>query len=120
MRITEADVSGLDSLRRRWQEQEANMRAFLASLYDADLEHELVSHQRSGGEYRRPLYIDLTQIANHGTQHRSEAAEALTQAGRSPGDLDFTVFIQETGARQGPKPGVPGGLIAACSLAATP
>jgi hypothetical protein len=42
----------------------------------------------------------MTQILNHGTQHRSEAAEALTMVGRSPGDLDFSLFIQQRAARQ--------------------
>jgi hypothetical protein len=38
------------------------------------------------------LWLDLAQIVNHGTQHRSEAAEALTMVGRSPGDLDLSRF----------------------------
>jgi len=32
---------------------------------------------------------------NHGTQHRSEAALLLTQAGRSPGELDLIVYLED-------------------------
>ena len=35
------------------------------------------------------------QVVNHGPQHRSEAAAILTGYGYSPGELDFTVFLNE-------------------------
>ena len=37
----------------------------------------------------------LAHLVNHGTQHRSEAALLLTQAGRSPGELDLIVYLEE-------------------------
>ncbi len=42
-----------------------------------------------------PLWQMLAHLANHGTQHRSEAAAILTATGRSPGDLDMIFFAEE-------------------------
>ena len=61
-----------------------------------------VIEDKDSGEFRRPLWQDLIQIVNHGTQHRSEAAEALTYVGRSPGNLDISVYFQEKAAPVAP------------------
>jgi uncharacterized damage-inducible protein DinB len=41
-----------------------------------------------------PMWQLLAHVMNHGTQHRSEAATLLTEAGRSPGDLDMLDFAE--------------------------
>jgi uncharacterized damage-inducible protein DinB len=46
----------------------------------------------------------LQHLANHGTQHRSEAALLLTQAGRSPGELDLISFAEDVVAGRLPDP----------------
>jgi uncharacterized damage-inducible protein DinB len=35
----------------------------------------------------------MIHVMNHGTQHRSEAAAILTSFNQSPGDLDFTMYL---------------------------
>lgn len=94
--IRAEDVSGLKELTSRWQVEEARMRDFLASLTESRLQEDVVVRRRTGEERRAPLWLLLTQVANHGTQHRSEAAEALTMIGRSPGGLDLTAFYWES------------------------
>jgi uncharacterized damage-inducible protein DinB len=91
-RITQEDVLTVEALGERWRAQEAAMRDFLAQLDDAELEREIVSQRPGSPEFRRALRFDITQILLHNVQHRSEAAEALTMIGRSPGDLDFSAY----------------------------
>ena len=42
-----------------------------------------------------PLWQPMLHVVNHGTQHRSEAAVLLTEAGASPGDLDLIDYLAE-------------------------
>jgi uncharacterized damage-inducible protein DinB len=89
------ELTSVEALASRWRELEAQLRAYLASLSDADTGREVVLRRRDGSETRQPLWQLLTQVVNHATQHRSEAAEALTMVGRSPGDMDFTLYLRE-------------------------
>jgi uncharacterized damage-inducible protein DinB len=51
-----------------------------------------------------PVSVMLQHLANHGTQHRSEAALLLTQAGRSPGEIDLIFFAEDVAAGKLPDP----------------
>lgn len=85
----------LGSLAKRLREEEHAMRAYLASLHDGDLE-KMVKYPIDEGKTReRMLWHCLVHVVNHGTQHRSEAAALLTRFGYSPGDMDFTIFLNE-------------------------
>ena len=46
-----------------------------------------------GERWAYPLWQQMTHQVNHATQHRSEAALMLTQAGHSPGGLDLLYFV---------------------------
>jgi uncharacterized damage-inducible protein DinB len=84
--LTDAGLPTLADIANRWREEETAMRAYLASLSDADL---------SGTVRKRQLQHYLFHIANHSTLHRSECAVMLTDFGASPGDVDFTDFLNE-------------------------
>jgi uncharacterized damage-inducible protein DinB len=56
----------------------------------------LVEYRTSRGEiYRNAVWQIVLQVVNHATQHRSEAAEVLTEYGCSPGDLDLIWYLRQ-------------------------
>ena len=96
----EGDFPTLDALRARWAEEEAALRAFIASLTDEQLTHSIEYKTTKGVPQSSILWQVLAHVVNHGTQFRAEAAVALTAEGRSPGDLDLLFFMRERAARQ--------------------
>jgi uncharacterized damage-inducible protein DinB len=93
--LTEANLPTLEAIRRRWAEEEQAMSDYLTSLRDEDL-LSIVSYTTDEGIHReRVLWHALFHVVNHGMQHRSEAAAMLTDYGYSPGDLDFTLFLNQ-------------------------
>jgi uncharacterized damage-inducible protein DinB len=83
------------ALRARWIEDDAHLMEFVASLTEERLGSELEYTSTEGGRHRRVLWETLVHLVNHGTQHRAEAAATLTQWGRSPGDIDLIVYLNE-------------------------
>jgi uncharacterized damage-inducible protein DinB len=97
--LKEEDLPTVEALSERWREEEAKQRAFLAGLMDADLVEDVVFRRPDGNEFRAPLWQVLTLVYSHTLQHRSEAAEALTMVGRSPGGLDLLIYLRESAGR---------------------
>ena len=89
------DFPTVKSIQERWHEEEQAMRAYLVNLSDDDMENHLHYTTDTGIGRDRVLWQCLYHVVNHGTQHRGEAAAMLTDFGNSPGDLDFTVFLNE-------------------------
>lgn len=85
----------IDAIRQRWRLEEDRMRAFIAGLSDEDLDRIVAYRTTRGVEDARPLWQLMLHVVNHGTQHRSEAAAMLTGYGRSPGDIDLSLFLRE-------------------------
>ena len=93
--MKEADFPTFGALEQRWSEEEHAMRDYLAGLSDDDLNGFVRYTTDEGNKRERLLWHCLLHLANHGTQHRSEAAAMLTDYGHSPGEVDFTAFLNE-------------------------
>jgi len=88
------DVRDLAELERRWSEQGEQIRTYLDTVSDAQIMHATVDYVITEGDHlRRPLWQTMAQLINHGTHHRSEVANVVTQLGYSPGDLDMIIYF---------------------------
>jgi uncharacterized damage-inducible protein DinB len=93
--MTEAEFPTFEALKTRWEDEEKAMRAYLAGLSEEEM-NGIVRYTIEGGLKRQRIrWHCLLHVVNHGTQHRSEAAALLTGFDRSPGDIDFTMFLNE-------------------------
>jgi uncharacterized damage-inducible protein DinB len=97
-RPTTAELPTLAALQERWRDQESQVRAFIASLQEDDLDVLHTYASLKGDRSTLPLSHTMLQVVNHGTQHRSEVAMLLTDLGYSPGDLDLHLFVLEEGS----------------------
>jgi uncharacterized damage-inducible protein DinB len=78
--------------REAYAETHAAVAAYVAALSDKDAER-LVRYTDFRGNAREiALAHAITHLVNHGTAHRAETGLLLERLGRSPGDLDYTVF----------------------------
>lgn len=93
--VSEAESATLQSLVAKWTAVDAELGAFLANLRDEDLKQSIEYKMRDGSTGSATVWELLTIIYTHTVQHRSEAAEALTLVGRSPGNLDYVVYMRE-------------------------
>ena len=89
----ETGFATAEALEKKWGEEQAAMRAYVAGLRDEGLTGVIRYTTSTGIKRERVIWHCLYHVVNHGTQHRSEAAAILTALGRSPGDMDFTVFL---------------------------
>ncbi|MGV2432360.1 MAG UNVERIFIED_CONTAM: hypothetical protein LVQ98_03095 [Rickettsiaceae bacterium] len=82
----------VEALAACWGAEEEAMRGYLATLREEDLAQPLAYVTTTGRPFSSTLWHILVHVVNHGTQHRSEVAHALTQLGHSPGDLQMILY----------------------------
>ena len=84
----------LAMLQGRWMIEQREMRAYLDTLTEETL-NGMIRYVIPGVVRERIVWHFLTAALLHLMQHRSEAAVLLTGYGQSPGDLEFTLFLDE-------------------------
>jgi uncharacterized damage-inducible protein DinB len=98
MRERRPDLPGPAQLRADWETEWQQRGRWLTKLDDAAAQGPFHDPEPEGPDdpiEGAPLWQLMVHVVNHGTQHRSEAAALLTEAGASPGDLDLVDFVVE-------------------------
>ena len=85
-----ADYPDVATLRTRWAQDEAEMRAWLATLTRADLDGSATSFIAAQPQ---PLGRFLTHIVLHAAHQHADAATLLSAAGASPGEIEFLDWV---------------------------
>jgi uncharacterized damage-inducible protein DinB len=84
----------LAALHERWGIERREMRAYLDTLTEETL-NSTIRYRIPGVVREHLVWHILVDVIIHATQHRSEAATLLTGFGQSPGDFEFTMFMNE-------------------------
>ena len=82
----EHEALSVEQLQARWETEWAAVDDWLPNLDD-----DYLAYVHEG----EAIWQMLAHVVNHGTQHRSEAAALMTEAGHSPGDLDMIDYVDE-------------------------
>ena len=83
--LATTDYRNVAALTDHWTRDEAEMRAWIATLDDK----ALAAGADLDPKEQYPLWFYLLHMVTHSQQHRAESAQLLTQLGHSPGDIDF-------------------------------
>ncbi len=78
------DLGSLAAVRARWEEVEAERRAFLHGLSDAGLAETRTVKPSTGGEFRHSLAEMVRHVVDHSSYHRGQVVTMLRQVGVAP------------------------------------
>jgi uncharacterized damage-inducible protein DinB len=87
--LQESDFADVAALRDRWAVEREAWLDFAAGPAGEQLDRVLDIDD----DFQMTVRQVITHVVIHGAHHRAEAAAILTSFGRSPGDLDFDVFL---------------------------
>jgi uncharacterized damage-inducible protein DinB len=82
----------LASLRARWVELTAELRAFLGALTAGGLDREVDIITSGGIHARRPLVETMRHVVNHASYHRGQVADQMRHLGANPAATDLFLF----------------------------
>jgi len=88
-----AELTTMDAVRGAWDPLEAEQKAFVDALSDAELGRVVDYKNTQGKAFSAPLGPLLQHVVNHATHHRSEIATMVTVLSGSPPDTGINTWI---------------------------
>lgn len=86
------DYPTLDAIHQVFTQEKAKWMELLAGLTDEKIESTFERVNMRGEKQTALVWKALHQVLFHGMQHHSELAVLLTNAGHSPGNIDFIFY----------------------------
>ncbi|MFN0085298.1 MAG: DinB family protein [Blastocatellia bacterium] len=90
-----AEFPDLGAIRARWTAVEADRRAYLAGLTDADLLRDQRFRRLDGEEQVMPLGLQMQHVVNHATLHRGQIVGMIRQLGIAPPLTDLLFYLRD-------------------------
>jgi len=87
------ELTTMAIVREKWDALEAEQKAFVDELTEAELSRVVRFKNTEGKAYDAPLGQLLQHVANHATHHRSEIATMMTMLSGSPPDTGINTWI---------------------------
>jgi uncharacterized damage-inducible protein DinB len=92
--LSETEFATVDDLEARWDREDTELRAWLATLDDEAMAAEV----DLGPKDRFPLWYFLVHVVTHSAQQRRDAVTLLTLAGHPPPEIEFLNYADTLGA----------------------
>ena len=89
------DYPDLASIKKYWQQIEAERNEFLTTLSDESLEENLTYNDIAGNEHSNPRGLLLQHVVNHATLHRGQVVSMIRQLGIKPPATDFLFYFRK-------------------------
>jgi uncharacterized damage-inducible protein DinB len=86
-----SDFPDLETVVKRWNTVEREMRDYLASLDEEALASPLTYTNFQGKQWSYPLWVMIAHLLNHQSYHRGQVATLLRMLGVQPPHVDFLV-----------------------------
>jgi uncharacterized damage-inducible protein DinB len=93
--LSPAEFPDVESIRRAWKELEGNVRRFLDTLGEKDVDRVFDYKMFSGKESQSVFWHMLQHVVNHATYHRGQVTTLLRQLGAAPVSTDLIAFYRE-------------------------
>jgi uncharacterized damage-inducible protein DinB len=91
----ETQMLSLETLRNRWSDLRKELRAFLESLPEDQLQAPLSHKDTKGRTHSQLLIQQMQHLVNHSTYHRGQVAAMLRQLGAQAVNTDLITYYRQ-------------------------